>query len=48
VKDLILNGMISINYIKFELNLADPLTKGLTKNCYQRSCAELLHCHVKL
>jgi hypothetical protein len=32
VKELITNGVISIDYIKSELNLADPLTKGLTRD----------------
>ena len=31
VKDKIKEGVISINYIRTELNLADPLTKGLTR-----------------
>ena len=32
VKELITNGVISIDYIKSELNLAHPLTKGLTRD----------------
>ncbi|KAL0317461.1 UNVERIFIED_CONTAM: Retrovirus-related Pol polyprotein from transposon TNT 1-94 [Sesamum angustifolium] len=30
VKKLLKNGIISLEYVKFERNLADPLTKGLT------------------
>jgi len=32
VKDLISNGVISIMLVRTEKNLADPLTKGLTKD----------------
>ena len=31
VRQLLLNGIISIDYIKSKENIADPLTKGLTK-----------------
>jgi hypothetical protein len=31
VKQLIKNGVISFEYVKSEKNLADPLTKGLTR-----------------
>ncbi|XP_072064303.1 secreted RxLR effector protein 161-like [Arachis hypogaea] len=32
IKNLIGNGVISINFIRSEQNLADPLTKGLTRD----------------
>ena len=32
VKDLIANGVISIVFVRTERNLADPLTKGLTRD----------------
>jgi hypothetical protein len=32
VKDLIANGVITIVFVRTEKNLADPLTKGLTKD----------------
>ena len=38
-RKLLLNGIISIDYIKSKDNLADPLTKGLTReqeNCTSR------------
>ncbi|KAK4400300.1 Retrovirus-related Pol polyprotein from transposon RE1 [Sesamum angolense] len=31
VKELLKNGIISMDYVRFERNLADPLTKGLTR-----------------
>ena len=31
VRQLLSNGLISIDYIKSKENIADPLTKGLTK-----------------
>ncbi|KAL2237782.1 UNVERIFIED_CONTAM: hypothetical protein Sindi_0969900 [Sesamum indicum] len=31
VKELLKNGIISLDYVRFERNLADPLTKGLTR-----------------
>ena len=31
VRQLLSNGIISIDYIKSKENIADPLTKGLTK-----------------
>ena len=39
VRQLLSNGIISIDYIKSKDNLADPLTKGLTReqvNCTSR------------
>lgn len=32
VKQLLRNGVISVDYVKSERNLADPFTKGLTRN----------------
>lgn len=32
VKQLLRNGVISVDYVKSEKNLADPFTKGLTRN----------------
>lgn len=32
IKQLISNGIISINYVKSKENLADPLTKGLARD----------------
>ncbi|KAL2252620.1 UNVERIFIED_CONTAM: Retrovirus-related Pol polyprotein from transposon TNT 1-94, partial [Sesamum indicum] len=31
VKELLKNGIISLDYVRSERNLADPLTKGLTR-----------------
>ncbi|KAL0334037.1 UNVERIFIED_CONTAM: hypothetical protein Sangu_1559900, partial [Sesamum angustifolium] len=31
VKELLKNGIISLEYVRSERNLADPLTKGLTR-----------------
>ncbi|KAL0286021.1 UNVERIFIED_CONTAM: hypothetical protein Sangu_2752500 [Sesamum angustifolium] len=31
VKELLKNGIISLDYVRFERNLTDPLTKGLTR-----------------
>ena len=31
VKQLLTNGVISIDYVKSKDNIADPLTKGLTR-----------------
>ena len=31
VRQLLLNGIISIDYVKSKDNIADPLTKGLTQ-----------------
>ncbi|KAL0306952.1 UNVERIFIED_CONTAM: hypothetical protein Sradi_6112500 [Sesamum radiatum] len=31
IKELLKNGMISLEYVRSERNLADPLTKGLTR-----------------
>ncbi|KAL0388011.1 UNVERIFIED_CONTAM: hypothetical protein Sradi_2682900, partial [Sesamum radiatum] len=31
IKELLKNGIISLNYVRFERNLADPLTKGLVR-----------------
>ena len=31
VKELLENGVISLDFVKSEKNLADPLTKGLCK-----------------
>jgi len=31
VKQLLKHGVISLQYARFEKNLEDPLTKGLTK-----------------
>ena len=39
VRQLLSNGIISIDYIKLKYNLADSLTKGLTRkqvNCTSR------------
>ena len=33
VRQLLLNGFISIDYIKSKDNIADPLTKGLSGEC---------------
>ena len=32
VRELLANGVISIDYVKSKDNLADPLTKGLTRD----------------
>ena len=37
VKQLLSNGIISIDYVKSEDNIADPLTKGLTREQVYRS-----------
>ncbi|GKE78853.1 hypothetical protein Tco_1544973 [Tanacetum coccineum] len=31
IKDLLINGIISIDYVKSKENIADPLTKGLCR-----------------
>ncbi|KAL0462513.1 UNVERIFIED_CONTAM: hypothetical protein Slati_0138900 [Sesamum latifolium] len=31
VKELLKSGIISLEYVRFERNLVDPLTKGLTR-----------------
>ena len=41
VKELITDGVISINYIRSELNLADPLTKGLTRSLVLKTSKEM-------
>ena len=37
VKQLLSNGIISIDYVKSKDNIADPLTKGLTREQVYRS-----------
>ena len=37
IKQLLSNGKISINYVKSKDNIADPLTKGLTREQVYRS-----------
>ncbi|KAL2230421.1 UNVERIFIED_CONTAM: hypothetical protein Sindi_1636500 [Sesamum indicum] len=40
VKELLKNGIISLDYVRSERNLADPLMKGLTKrNIFESSRA---------
>ncbi|KAK4406055.1 Retrovirus-related Pol polyprotein from transposon TNT 1-94 [Sesamum angolense] len=37
VKELLKNGIISLDYVRSERNLADPLTKGLTRRIIQET-----------
>ncbi|KAL0342876.1 UNVERIFIED_CONTAM: Retrovirus-related Pol polyprotein from transposon RE2 [Sesamum angustifolium] len=37
VKELLKNGIISLDYVRPERNLADPLTKGLTRRIIQKT-----------
>lgn len=37
VRDLISSGVINLEYVRTELNLADPLTKGLNKKLVQQA-----------
>ena len=37
VRDLIRNNVISLEYVKSERNIADPLTKGLCKKMVHES-----------
>ena len=37
VRGLISNGVISIEFVRSEKNLADPLTKGLNKKVVQEA-----------
>ena len=37
IKQLLSNGIISIDYVKSKDNIADPLTKGLTREQVYRS-----------
>ncbi|KAK4381706.1 Retrovirus-related Pol polyprotein from transposon TNT 1-94 [Sesamum angolense] len=37
VKELLKNGIISLDYVRSERNLADPLTKGLTRRVIQET-----------
>ncbi|KAK4383708.1 Retrovirus-related Pol polyprotein from transposon TNT 1-94 [Sesamum angolense] len=37
IKELLKNGIISLDYVRSERNLADPLTKGLTRRIIQET-----------
>ena len=37
IKQLLLNGIITINYVKLKDNIADPLTKGLNRELVNKS-----------
>jgi hypothetical protein len=41
VRELLKNGVISLEFVRSERNLADPLTKGLTRKLVLESSREM-------
>ena len=41
VKELITNGVITIDFVRSNQNLTDPLTKGLTKDIVNKTSREI-------
>ena len=37
IRQLLLTGVISLDYVKYKDNIADPLTKGLNRELVEKS-----------